>query len=108
MKRHELRELEGKIPATLYNYVQLQLSVNDDVLAERQRQNAIYGVQRHDYGKWLAIIGEEFGESCEALGALMGLITGKPTDAQDAYEELIHLAATASAAAEQIREYRGL
>lgn len=106
MKRTELEALETEAPEGIYHYVRLQLEINDAVLAERQHQNKKWGIQRRPYGQWLAILGEEFGEACEALGPLMGLETGKETDAQDAYEELIQLAAVASAIAEQIKEHR--
>lgn len=38
---------------------------SDDVAAERQRQNEKWGVQRHEWGDWIAILGEEFGEACQ-------------------------------------------
>lgn len=106
--RHELEETikDDGMPAVIKPFIVLQLEVSDAVLTERQRQNNLYGFQRHDYGKWLSIIGEEFGESCQALGPLVGLHTGKDTDASDPYTELIQLAATAQAAAEQILEER--
>lgn len=82
----------------------LMTSVNLDVLTERVRQNKKWGLQRHDLGKWLAILGEEYGEVCQAMQGPMGLTTTKETDASDLYMELIHVAAVASAIAEQVRE----
>lgn len=38
----------------------------EDVMAERKRQDAKWGVQDHDPEMWLAILGEEFGEACQA------------------------------------------
>lgn len=86
---------------------QLMKDVNADVLAERVRQNKKWGHQRHDIGVWLAIIGEEWGEVCQASGPYVGLTSNKQTDAQNIYEELLHLSATAQALAEQIRELDG-
>lgn len=78
------------------------------VMRERHRQLAKFGHQRHkNPGVWLAILGEEFGEVCQAAGPTMGLSTGKPTDADDLYTELIQVAAVAVAWAEQIAEERG-
>lgn len=37
-----------------------------DVAFERQRQHDQWGEQNHDNFRWLAILGEEVGESCEA------------------------------------------
>lgn len=75
------------------------------VMRERHRQLAKFGHQRHaNPGVWLAILGEEFGEVCEAAGPLMGLGTGKQTDADDLYTELIQVAAVAVAWAEQLAE----
>lgn len=78
--------------------------VNEDVLAERNRQNGKWGLQRHVIGTWLAILGEEFGEVCQAAQSSLGLASVKETDADDLYTELIHVAAVASAIAEQVKE----
>ena len=77
--------------------------VNEAVLNERFRQNAKWGMQVHPHGTWLAILGEEFGEVCEALQH--GSQSSKDTDASNLYEELIHVAAVASAWAEQVLMY---
>lgn len=79
--------------------------VNQDVINERRRQNEKWGHQRHEYGYWLAILGEEFGEVCQAIQ--QGSVASKDTDADDLYTELIHVAAVASAIAEQVMEERG-
>lgn len=42
------------------------LEVWGDVSKERQRQEAKWGAQHHDPVVWLAILGEEFGEACQA------------------------------------------
>jgi NTP pyrophosphatase (non-canonical NTP hydrolase) len=76
------------------------------VRAERIRQTKLWGVQRHDMGKWLAILAEEFGEVAQAVQPLLGLTTTKETDADNLDEELIQLAAVAIATAEQLRETR--
>lgn len=78
--------------------------VNQDVIKERFRQNEKWGIQRHEYGYWLAILGEEFGEVCQAIQ--QGSVASKETDADDLYTELIHVAAVASAIAEQVMEER--
>lgn len=80
------------------------LLVNDDVLKERERQNEKWGHQRHDYGYWLAILVEEVGEFAQTIQ--QGSVASKETDAEDKYTELIHIAAVASAIAEQVREER--
>ncbi len=38
-----------------------------EVLAERSRQDIIWGEQNYNDYYWLAILGEEFGEVCRAL-----------------------------------------
>ncbi|UOE58245.1 MazG-like family protein (plasmid) [Cytobacillus oceanisediminis] len=78
--------------------------VNLAVYKERIRQNSKWGIQRHPIGTWLAILGEEFGEVCQAAQSEMFLESVKETDAEDLYEECIHVAAVASAIAEQILE----
>jgi NTP pyrophosphatase (non-canonical NTP hydrolase) len=37
------------------------------VLAERERQDAKWGEQNHEPVWWLAILGEEYGELCQAV-----------------------------------------
>jgi NTP pyrophosphatase (non-canonical NTP hydrolase) len=82
----------------------LMIEINNDVLMERIQQNEKWGNQRHSLGVWLAILGEEFGEVCQASQSYLNLVSAKKTDANDLYIELIQVAAVASAIAEQIKE----
>lgn len=84
------------------NVTGLMQEVNTDVLQERVKQNMKWGIQRHGHGDWLMILTEEVGEVAEAMQKVKGW--GKPSDADDLYEELIHVAAVASAIAEQVKE----
>lgn len=86
-------------------YVTTMLEVNKQVIKERARQNEKWGLQNHDYGRWLAILGEEFGEVCQAMQ--QGSLASKETDASNLYEELIHVAAVSSAFAEQVLRDKG-
>lgn len=86
------------------HFMSLILQVNEDVKAERFRQNSIYGHQRHAYGTWLAILAEEFGEVAQAMQVGWGW--GKASDADDLYKELTHVSAVSSAFAEQVLEER--
>lgn len=86
------------------NFQRLTNDVLIDVGLERLRQDSKWGLQRHEYGDWLKILGEEFGEVCQAMQKDKGW--GKETDANDLYEELIHLAAVSVAIAEQVKEER--
>ncbi|MCA4157671.1 MazG-like family protein [Priestia megaterium] len=83
---------------------ELMIDVNYAVLNERIKQNKKWGLQRHDMGKWLAILAEEFGEVAQAMQGSLGLTSIKETDADNLYEELIQVAAVASAIAEQVKE----
>jgi NTP pyrophosphatase (non-canonical NTP hydrolase) len=76
--------------------------VLNDVEKERARQNELWGLQRHDYGTWLTILVEEVGEVAQAMQATKGW--GKQSDANHLYTELIHVAAVATAIAEQVKE----
>ena len=40
--------------------------VLDEILEERVRQDQKWGQQNHDPAWWMTILGEEFGEACEA------------------------------------------
>lgn len=83
----------------------LMRSVSNDILKERERQNEKWGLQRHHHAYWLAILVEEVGEVAQAIQ--QGSVASKETDADDLYTELIHVAAVASAFAEQVKEERG-
>lgn len=82
----------------------LMMAVSQEVYMERFRQNDKWGVQRHNIGTWLAILMEEVGEVAQAAQNRMGLVSTKETDADNLYEECIHVAAVASAIAEQLKE----
>ena len=62
-----------------------------DVLRERDRQDRKWGEQNHEDFTWTAILGEEFGEACQA--ALHDRFGG--SHAGTLREELIHVAAVA-------------
>ncbi|MFD0825829.1 MazG-like family protein [Neobacillus sp. M.A.Huq-85] len=86
------------------SFEELMTEVNLEVFKERVLQNQKWGNQRHPLGVWLAILGEEFGEVCQATQSYLNLVSAKETDADDLYKELIQVAAVASAIAEQIKE----
>lgn len=65
----------------------------------KQQEERNYPVYEH--GTWLAILGEEFGEVCEALQSKEEW--SKSTDADDLYLELIQVASVAIRWANQIR-----
>lgn len=83
---------------------ELVKKVLEDIGKERIRQYKKWGNQEDlDWGSWLAVLAEEFGEAATALMPLMGLTTIKETDASDAYAELIQLSAVSGKMAELIR-----
>ena len=63
------------------------------VVFERKTQDIKWGMQSHSPYKWLTILGEEYGEACEA--ALEDKV--KPL-----IYELVQVAAVAQACAEQL------
>lgn len=106
MKRSNLENVKESGAQPIAKYAQLMLDVSDDILEERTRQNDLWGVQYKDMRDWLPILGEEYGEVCQAIQANQGW--SKKTDAQDLYKELIQLSAVAARMAEQLKEERGL
>ena len=40
------------------------IGITTEVVAERKRQDDKWGEQNHSPYKWMAILGEEFGETC--------------------------------------------
>lgn len=69
------------------------LNIFQNIALERRRQDAKWGEQNHDAFLWLAILGEEFGETAKAA------IEGRLADMRT---ELIHVAAVAVAAIESL------
>ena len=70
-------------------YFDAQLEVLGDLMNERDRQDAKWGEQNHDDMIWTAILGEEFGEACQA--ALHDRFGG--SHAGTLRDELVHVAA---------------
>lgn len=77
-----------------------------DVVTERERQDATWGQQDHDPLTWLPILGEEYGELCQAALALQAPALHDPSGEYDlpvrqlraAYRrELVQVAAVAVA-----------
>jgi NTP pyrophosphatase (non-canonical NTP hydrolase) len=66
--------------------------ISIQVLDERERQDRKWGEQNHNDFVWCAILGEEFGEACQA--ALHDQFGG--SHAGTLREELIHVAAVAT------------
>jgi NTP pyrophosphatase (non-canonical NTP hydrolase) len=103
--------LQYQVKQNLYLKRQFSLSDEDltnDVLfsvaLERIDQNRKWGLQRHDYGKWLAILTEEVGEVAQAINRIHFPKDAKSSDASNLYTELIQVAAVAVAIAEQVKE----
>jgi hypothetical protein len=77
-------------------------AVQQDVTEERLRQDSKWGEQNHDPFKWLAILGEEVGESNNAALEAFNFKTGEWDLEKLAHyrEELIQVAAVAVAMVE--------
>lgn len=75
---------------------EIQRVVVDEILAERERQDGLYGEQNHEPFTWLGILGEEFGELCEAVSETS--LPGRHPDrggVKNMRREAIHVAAVA-------------
>lgn len=75
-----------------------------EILQERKKQDAKFGIQNHSPIEWIAILGEEFGEaSKEALEAHFkqknnfGSLGKSEENLQNLRNELIQVAAVAAA-----------
>lgn len=71
-------------------------SICVEIQKERRRQEEIFGIQEHSPLRWIPILGEEYGEVSKAVNDAFHLRRMFSTYRT----ELIHLAATAIAAAE--------
>lgn len=72
-----------------------QEKILEDIVLERYRQDSKWGEQNHDLPLWTGILGEEYGELCEAINET---VFDNGTD-KGGYEnmrkEAIHVAAVA-------------
>ena len=75
----------------------------DKVLAERRQQDLKWGIQDHQPFAWLTILGEEFGESCQA--ALRARFGGRPIEEYE--REVVQVAAVAVAMLECLYRANG-
>ena len=80
----------------------LKQHVIQDIINERSRQDDKWGLQRHPLPLWMVILVEEVGELAQAMQRINDW--GKESDADDPYTEAIHVAAVATAIAEQLKE----
>ena len=76
----------------------------EEIGQERDRQVSLWGEQNHDPFKWLAILGEEYGEACKA--ALEQHFPAYPRTS-NYREELIQVAAVAVAAIDSLDRREG-
>lgn len=74
----------------------IQDNIIQDIIKERQRQDKKWGEQNHEPQLWTGILGEEYGELCEAINETV--LYNIPT-VKGGYEnmrtEAIHVAAVA-------------
>ncbi len=71
-----------------------QKVIHEAIEAERQRQDAMWGIQNHSPAPWLSILTEEVGEVARAINE---------DDGAKYVEELIQVAAVAVAMIESYR-----
>lgn len=66
-----------------------------EILAERNRQDLKWGEQNHPIEKWTPILGEEFGELCEAINETIFENGSDKGGYENIRKEAIHVAAVA-------------
>ena len=92
-----LRWEDGAAPVKVSGWLR-QCEAVRLVMNERERQDAKWGEQNHDAEMWLVILGEEFGEACQA--ALADRFGGKnATEKRESQlrKEVVQVAAVALA-----------
>ncbi len=78
----------------------------DDVLAERKRQDKKWGKQNHNAYVWASIIGEEYGEMCQAINEFG--FNPTPENARNIYTEAIQTIASCVAMLECMERARAI
>lgn len=76
-----------------------------DIVKERERQDEKWGEQNHAAPVWATIIGEEYGEMCQAINEFM--FNPTPENEQRIHEEAIQTAASCVAMCECIIRKNG-
>lgn len=75
--------------------IEVQVNIINNVLKERNRQDAKWGEQNHNPQFWTGILGEEYGEFCEAINETV-FNNGTDKGGYDNMKnEAIHVAAVA-------------
>ena len=72
-----------------------QYNAISEILAERNRQDCKWGEQNHVLEKWVPILGEEFGELCEAINETIFDNGSDKGGYENVRKEAIHVAAAA-------------
>lgn len=85
-------------------HVELMGRAIDSIAVERSRQNRKWGLQRHSWPEWIAILTEEVGEASHEAVEEHYRPTG---DLSQLREELIHVAAVAVQIVEHIDDLTG-
>ncbi len=83
--------------------------VIDEVKAERERQDCKWGPQNHAVPVWMGILGEEFGELCQAVNETWfdnGEEARQKGGYQNMRQEAIQVAAVAVAFVEMLDRNR--
>ena len=81
----------------------------EEVLGERWRQDSKWGEQNHPPALWATILGEEYGEFCEAVNetAFDNGVHKEKGGYENMMRELTHVAAVAVAAMECLMRNKG-
>lgn len=82
----------------------MQKKIIDMVLEERNRQDTKWGEQNHIAPVWGMIIGEEYGEMCQAINEFG--FNPTPKTEKQIYTEAIHTMASCMAMLESIERQR--
>jgi len=88
MKKHDLK-------ADLEKMSEIQERVITAVLLERKRQDSKWGEQNHPPHYWTGILGEEYGELCEAINETVFGNWSDKGGFENMRREAIHVAAVA-------------
>lgn len=105
-----LQELKERRESSLRPATSIQNDVIKAVLAERQRQDKKWGEQNHPPQFWTGILGEEFGELCQAINETVfdnGEEERKKGGYENMFREAIHVAAVAVGFLECLERNRG-
>lgn len=85
----------------------IQEHILNDIKTERERQNIMWGVENHHMEIWVSLLGEEYGELCQAINETIFNTGSDRGGYENIKKEAIQVAAVAVSFLECLERNKG-